>query len=232
VSHTAKIAEVKAGTQPRILVCEKCGQETSHDVLCGIASHDSGPEGDIHVGVEYLVVQCRGCRTVSFCEESWHSEDCDSKTGGPAISRNLFPPRIIGRRPLRDVWYLPAQICQVYNETRAAIISNLPVLAGIGIRAIIETVCKEKNASGNNLKEKINSLAVLQLIAKKEAEVLHSLRFMGNAAAHETKAHSSEELNVGFDIVEHLLNTVYLLARQQHRLQGRSGAVDPEQDCF
>jgi hypothetical protein len=232
MSHTAKLTVVKAGADPRILVCEKCGQGTSHAVLCGIHSRDSSPEGDIHVGDEYLVVQCRGCGTVSFCRESWSSEDYDPETGGMAISRDLFPPRITGRQPLRDIWYVPAQIRQVYDETRAAIISNLPILAGIGIRAIIETVCKEKNASGKNLKETINSLATLQLIAKKEAEILHSLRFMGNAAAHETKAHSSEELNVGFDIVEHLLNTVYLLERQQQRLQRKSGPVDPEQDCF
>src|ERR1700686_2440867 len=233
MSHTAKISLVKVGTEPRILVCEKCGQETSHAVLCGILSTDSSPHDDVHVGTEYLVVQCMGCRIVSFCEESWSSELDDPETGQAAISRSLFPPRIVGRPPLRDVWCLPGQIRQVYDETRAAIIAHLPVLAGIGIRAIIETVCKEKNATGKNLKEKINSLADLRLIAKREGEILHSLRFMGNAAAHETKAHSSEELNTGFDIVEHLLNTVYLLERQQYRLQRESGvAVDPEHDCF
>lgn len=219
MSHSARVSVIKSAKQPLVIVCEHCGQETSHAVLTGVESFDSSPEGDIHVGNEYLVVQCMGCRTISFCDESWSSEDIDPETGGQAISRALFPPRIKGRPMLRDRWHLPNQIRAVYEETRAAIVQNLAILAGIGIRAIVETVCNERNVQGRNLQERIESLSSLQLIARKEAEILHSLRFMGNAAAHETKAHSSEELNTGLDIVEHLLNTVYLLERYQRRLQ-------------
>lgn len=232
MSESAKIELIKPKARRLAIVCEGCGRETRHEVLTGAQMSDSNPDGDIHFGAEFLVVQCMGCLTVSFCEESWDSETCDPETGNLAISRAIFPPRITGRPALRDVWYLPPQIRQVYDETRAAIIQNLPVLGGIGIRAIIETVCKEKNARGSNLQARIDALAALQLIARQEAEVLHSLRFMGNAAAHETKAHSSEELNIAFDIVEHLLRTVYLLERQQHRLKqrGRSRADMDEEE--
>jgi hypothetical protein len=37
---------------------------------------------------------------------------------------------------------------------------------------------------------------------------------MGNQAAHKVKAHSQNELNLAFDVVEHLLKTVYLLPEQ------------------
>jgi|SRR5579864_4396091 len=224
MSHTARVSPIQANKEPVVIVCEKCGIETSHAVRCGIQSHDSSPDGDIHVSDDFLVVQCMGCQTLSFCQESWNSEDIDPETGDTAVSRALYPPRIIGRPMLGDRWYLPVQIREVYEQTRTAIIQNLPILAGIGVRAIIETVCKEQNATGKNLAERIDTLATLQLIAKREAQVLHSLRFMGNAAAHETKAHSGEELNTALNIVEHLLNTVYLLERQQRRLQEKSNA--------
>jgi hypothetical protein len=219
MSHTAKVSSVESRKEPLIIVCEQCGRETSHSVRCGMESHDSSPDGDIHGTDKYLVVQCMGCKTLSFCQESWNSEDFDVGSGEFIISRSLYPQRIIGRPLLDDRWFLPQQIREVYEQTRAAIIQNLPILAGIGVRAIIETVCKEQNATGRNLAERIDALATLQLIARREALVLHSLRFMGNAAAHETKAHSTAELNASLNIVEHLLNTVYLLERQQRRLQ-------------
>jgi uncharacterized protein DUF4145 len=95
---------------------------------------------------------------------------------------------------------------------------GLPVLTGIGIRAIVETVCNERGTTGTKLFQKINSLVTLKLITQQEATVLHDLRFMGNEAAHKVKAHSPDELNLAFDVVEHLLNTVYLLAEQTKRL--------------
>lgn len=101
---------------------------------------------------------------------------------------------------------------------------GLPILGGIGIRAIVETVCNERGATGTNLFQKINSLVTLSLITQQEASVLHDLRFMGNEAAHKVKAHKSDELNLAFDVVEHLLNTVYLLAEQTKRLPKGSGA--------
>jgi hypothetical protein len=50
----------------------------------------------------------------------------------------------------------------------------------------------------------IGGLVTLNLITQTEAEILHDLRFMANKAAHEVKAHSTQELNLAFDVVEHL----------------------------
>ena len=41
---------------------------------------------------------------------------------------------------------------------------------------------------------------------------------MGNEAAHNVKAHTQTELNLAFDVVEHLLKTVYILPQQTKRL--------------
>ena len=46
---------------------------------------------------------------------------------------------------------------------------------------------------------------------KSAAEILHGLRFMGNAAAHEMKAHSIKNIETALDVVEILLKQVYVL---------------------
>jgi hypothetical protein len=181
----------------------------------------SNPEGDILVWDDYLSIQCRGCKTLSFCKEVASSEDTDPE-GQPITTRTLFPGRIAGRPPLQDLYHLPFDLRTIYEETRSALMEGLPVLTGIGIRAIVETVCRERSSPGRNLAEKIGGLITLNLITQTEADILHDLRFMGNQAAHEVKAHATQELNLAFDVVEHLLKAVYLLPEQTKRLPSAS----------
>jgi len=56
------------------------------------------------------------------------------------------------------------------------------------------------------------------VLTKDGADILHSLRNMGNDAAHEVKPHSEVELNVAFDVVENLLENVYLLPQKAKKL--------------
>ncbi len=50
---------------------------------------------------------------------------------------------------------------------------------------------------------------------------LHCLRIMGNQAAHEVKPHSEADLSIAFDVVEHLLEGVYILPKKATKLPKR-----------
>jgi hypothetical protein len=230
MSHTAKI-EIKPrpGTTV-IVICGECGRRTEHEVLTNVISSDHSPDADIYVSDEFLTIQCRGCKTVSFCKEGSCSEDTDPDDGQPITTRTLFPGRIEGRPPLNDLYHLPYELQTIYKESRSALMEGLSVLTGIRIRAIVETVCREKNSPGRDLAAKIGGLVTLNLITQTEAEILHDLRFMGNKAAHEVKAHSAQELNLAFDVAEHLLKAVYILPEQAKRLPSASRRRNSEED--
>jgi Domain of unknown function (DUF4145) len=231
MSHTAKRTLNQRKNATIVIVCGECSRSTVHEILTDVRSDDESYRGDIQESESYLIVQCRGCLTLSFCKESQSSEDWDPEDENALLVRRLlFPGRIAGRPPLRDAYHLPWDLQKIYAEARSALMQGLPVLTGIGIRAIVETVCNERGAMGANLFQKINSLVTLNLITQQEATVLHDLRFMGNEAAHKVKAHRSDELNLAFDVVEHLLNTVYLLAEQTKRLPKQSGAETGDED--
>jgi hypothetical protein len=121
---------------------------------------------------------------------------------------------------------VPFGICSVYRETRAALCSNQPILAGIGIRAIVEAVCNDRGASGRNLEKRIDSLVTMKIVTEDGAKILHSLRFMGNDAAHEVKAHKIEELNIAFGVVEYLLHGVYVMPKQAAKLPQKKPATE------
>ena len=84
----------------------------------------------------------------------------------------------------------------------------------MGLRALVETVCKEKEAVGGDLFKKIDSLVEKRVLTPVGATILHKIRTVGNAAAHEVKPHSERQLSLALDIVEHLLKDVFILPKQ------------------
>jgi len=48
------------------------------------------------------------------------------------------------------------------------------------------------------------------------------MRILGNEAAHEVKPHSEETLNLAMDVVEHMLNDVYILPASTSKLPKRN----------
>jgi len=185
-----------------------------------IGNNDVGNGYEVQWAVNHQVVQCLGCDTISFRKASHNSEDCIQV--GPDewevdIYEELFPNRKEGRVPVKDVELLPTDVERIYSETLKALNGDQPVLSGIGIRALIETISKERNASGKDLMEKINDLVVQGVLTKDGADIFHKLRVLGNKAAHEVKPHSRDQLNLALDVVEHLLQGVYILLHHAKR---------------
>lgn len=202
--------------------CGNCGAPTYHEVMASV---------DVTIGIlsgvgfkHYQVVQCRGCQYISFrvvtkMPELGGDLSPTRKTKKINVSQELYPTRKTKRRPLDDALDLPKAVQTIYWETFKAIDNQQPVLTGIGIRAILETVCKERSAKkGANLQQQIDHLVVLGLLSRENADFLHGLRILGNKAAHEVIPHSKENLEIAMEVIEHLLKTVYLLPAKARKL--------------
>ncbi len=139
----------------------------------------------------------------------------------------IYPSRIAGRQKLREARFLPHDVSQIYNETHLALCNKQPILAVIGIRALVETVCKEKNEAGKDLEKRIDNLVEIEILTRGNAELLHSLRILGNEAAHEVKIQPEQTLSLAMDVVEQLLNNVYILPAVTAKLPKRVSSSNP-----
>lgn len=92
-----------------------------------------------------------------------------------------------------------------------AVENELLIIAGIAIRAPLEAICKEVKAVGSNLSKKIDDLNVKSLVTKEGVETLHKVRILGNRSAHESEAHSQDQLLLALEIVEHILVGTYII---------------------
>ena len=158
-----------------------------------------------------------GCKTVSYRVVRSNSEEYYHDENEECIyieSEKLYPPRLEGVKGLGDEsFFLPQKVKQIYEETHTALAVQAPVLAAIGLRALLETVCKDKEAVGGDLFKKIDSLVEKRLLTPGSATILHKIRTLGNEAAHEVKPHTERQLGLAMDIVEHLLKDVYVLPK-------------------
>lgn len=215
MSARASSSVKKPETGTTWLACQRCEKVTRHEALTRVAEYHESPGGDIQVWNDYLTVRCNGCGTVSFAVASSCSEDVeyDSDTGHErlSVSYKLYPNRVARRPQMRFATQLPHSIYCVYQETHDSMCSDKPILAGIGIRAIVDAVCKVKKVEGGTLEKKIDNLVTMGFIASEGADFLHRIRSLGNKAAHEVEAHSDQELAAAMEIVEQLLQAVFVL---------------------
>ncbi|WP_164547795.1 DUF4145 domain-containing protein [Variovorax beijingensis] len=136
-----------------------------------------------------------------------------------SVAEKLYPSRIAGYIGLKDgVWLLPDKLRRIYQETTNALTSDQHVLTGIGVRAILETLCKDQAAKGRTLFEQIDDLVQQGVLTPGRAAVLHQLRTLGNLAAHEVEPHNPQQLGLAMIVLDHLLEEVYILPAKAKKL--------------
>jgi hypothetical protein len=206
--------------KPR-LSCKNCNTSTFHKVIFSVEKELNEDEQGIWQDESYQIVICQGCHEISFRKTWQFSEDVDFDSDGQPylpLNSELYPSRLEGIKQMSEVWYLPREIAMIYRETHAALVNKQPILAGIGIRSLIEAICNEKKAEGNTLEKKIDSLVQKGILTKEGSEILHSTRILGNKAAHEIFCFPESDLKISMDIVEHLLVGVYIIPIKAKKL--------------
>lgn len=206
--------------------CEKCLIQTRHIVMQSLELEGTAWDWDYHYSEKYQIVKCQGCDSISFRKSHMNSEDY---YGGPPDEEPepqeyiyIFPSLAFGRKKLEDLYYLPYQVKLIYEETHSAVCNKQPILSCIGMRALVEAVCKEKAASGRGLKVKIDNLVTTGALTPSGAIILHELRGLGNGAAHEVAAPTEKVISIAMDVIEHLLMDVYVLPKIASKLTSYS----------
>ena len=206
------------------LACRNCDSFTNHKVLTSIETNWGDDDVGIYGTDMFEIVECLGCDSVSFRLASINSEDAESyneETGeiNYKIDEELYPNRIAGRKEIENIHLLPPGTLKIYKEIHKAICSRLRILSGIGIRVLVESVCRESEANGSSLENKIDDLVNKGLLTKENSEALHATRLLGNRLAHEVIEPKDEALEIAMDIIENLLMSVYIIPNKAKRLK-------------
>lgn len=193
--------------------CVRCDYDTLHTIL-----HKERIDGDedYQCIVLYMISKCNGCESVSFRKEFVDFENSypdENNNWEPEVTVTTYPQKSIQQK-LNNIYTLPEKIRIVYSEAINAFNANCFLLTGVAFRAVIEAICLDKNVPGKDLAKKIDNLVKQKLITEKEAQRLHSIRFLGNDSVHEMSVPEKTKLLIVLNIIEHLLNNLYLIDYQ------------------
>ncbi|QPI44553.1 MULTISPECIES: DUF4145 domain-containing protein [Pectobacterium] len=194
--------------------CRDCCKKTNHNILSG---YTDSHRGEYQCDILYQILQCLGCDSKSFRKVFYDIEAAypthDNSWEVPE-DVTVYPKVVEGHKEIDNLWELPEIVRIIYSEVLMALREDSKVLAGLGLRAVVEAVCNDLNIPGKSLEVRINKLASSGYISKNDAERLHGIRFMGNDAAHDIKTPKDVTLSVALQIVEHLIASVYILEQK------------------
>ena len=195
--------------------CRQCCRETNHKVIASYVEEgadESDRQNHYYWTDISQIIQCVGCELVSFRTISTNSEDYEYDGEGRYHYETVkfYPGRSTGLKGI-DRNFVPYRIARLYEEAKTAVENDLSIIGGIGVRAILDAVCKEVKAVGENLNQQIDDLHKKSLVTKEGAAALHKIRLLGNKAAHEAEAHSREQLLLALEIVEYILTGTYVM---------------------
>lgn len=202
----------------KYIFCNKCKNETNH-VLNSEHFRDFPDYYDgvlafvERVGFRFWI--CAGCDSGTL--EEYYDFDITNENYRSMEDSKYFPVRTSLHVEDKKFKQLPKKLNQIYRETLHAFNNDLTVLCALGIRALIEGICANKGVTGSNLQARIDKMVDIPLPLN-IVNNLHSLRFIGNEAAHELTAPTQQELRLAIEICEDLLNYVYELDYKASRL--------------
>ena len=180
--------------------CNKCGGQRNHAVLQEHVEEWSEEDGGWWERSRYQVCKCQGCDTVRFREEYTDPTTRDDY-GETTPTIRVYPERRAQRHKDNERLAKLSVVGSIYAETVAAFNADCLILAGGGLRATVEAICKERKIAGKNLEEKIDALVSNQLLAKPQADLLHEERYIGNTALHEVERPSATDVSILLEIV-------------------------------
>jgi len=211
------------------VICKTCKNSTRHKVIVSV---DTGGEVRheydeiIHWGESYQIIECQGCETISFRRVYGDSEQQDWETGETYEDESIYPKRTEDTWDSKDFHNIPPNLKRIYRETIDCYNQDNLTLCGVGVRALVEGLCKENGILNgeveypkndgtierkrkNNLQGKINGLHENEKLTKENAEILHEHRCLGNEAVHELSRPTKEELSLAIEIIENVFDTLY-----------------------
>jgi Domain of unknown function (DUF4145) len=207
--------------------CNDCQKMTNHIVLFRkrLTTYDdsyreNSPHHESHT--DYMIIQCNGCDETSFVIRSIGGMFADEDSQIGHFDEN-FPNGeydfYVVLLSEEEQSTLPKTLKKLYKEVEGAFKKEANILAGVGLRMLVESICLERKIQGKNLKEKIKNLNSAGLISANEIPILDKLRLLGNFSAHEIKGFSNEMLEYALGIINHILKSIYVLPKINKKLK-------------
>lgn len=195
----------KSKEQKTKIFCNECQQELIHFII-GSANRKGSDQIDREFSInwsnEYQILECQGCRNITYRTKHWNSESQFSHY--ETDYEYLYYPPLTTR--IKPNWYddLDERYQDILDEVYIAANSDIRFLATFGVRTALDVLIVDKIGDIGSFTKKLNNLLTNGHINQHEHDLLQIVIYAGSAAAHKGYKPEQEGLNSIMDIVESL----------------------------
>ena len=201
------------------LMCRNCKTKTNHDFIFNEEYPGSYTDSFLDTFSycdTYQIVRCCGCDNVSFvhiyCDESMVYRISDDEIFEDSEVK-IYPP--IEKYTKLDLprKHVPRPVSKLYFEVLKSFENDMPTLAAIGLRTLLDNICDNLNVDTQDLDliQKIKVLLDEGLISQNDFNILDGIRLIGNNSVHKHIAYDIETLDIALNVIEQLLKNVYII---------------------
>jgi hypothetical protein len=209
--------------------CRKCGGKRHHLALSEHPFPWHEDDAPIDGNDIWSVLQCAGCRTVTFCHTHWFSEEYETADDGNSqviVHRDLYPPSPPRPKPewgfegflalnMENQWVL-----SLHSDIYAALGMNAYLLAAMGTRTLVEFVITSKVGEARTFGEKLDRMRAQSLISDTQRGIISAAFDAGSAAAHRGHTPTQQDAYVMLDIAEGLIAQFFVEpSRERQRVR-------------
>ena len=157
-------------------------------------------------------------------ERAWTADGMHDGDDNQLYEYDYFPPREFANLSPKKFRSIPKPLGAIYTECVQAFNYGLHLTCAIGLRALVEGICVDKDCTGKYLWEKIGNLNAI--LPQNIVDHLHGFRFLGNVAAHELETVDKGTLHIAIEVAEDLLNILYDLEYKSRKLPKKEKKTD------
>lgn len=196
------------------IYCLHCKGEIKHEFLIGLETQEITEEENYYA--EYDLLRCINCESITYKTDHYTSDDVvqiPNQYGELEWDRltrpNYYPTR---DKELANTTHvinlLPDSIQDTFNEVITALNNKLEILSGLGLRTLLEQICKHfiKDDDLGRILQKFEDEGY---ISTKQRYLLDDIRYIGNDAAHRAESNSIKKHKLSLSILMNLIQLLF-----------------------
>lgn len=201
--------------------CNTCLSQTNHWIRASYFERHEDEDHCVWGSNNFQILQCCGCEEVKFRRSEQFSEWEDYETNARGetvpvlpIKQTYFPPAKWRMTPrwMHLLFVKDEVLHRIHEEVYTAIQANSLFLAGAGSRALIDRILIYTVGDEGTFRGRLESLAKKGFIAEKDVETIETALEAGHASAHRGWIPTREAIETVMNIIENLIERVYVLS--------------------